>query len=364
MDIREALAGTGTYRHTLKKDQPAQQHLWRIPRNPPGEFPVGLRIRVSGSGQSLPIIPWVALLDDDVTTTATDGLYLCYLYTQKLDAVYLSMNQGATQHLKMAKDSGLNGRAAEQAALAEISRETATLQSVLENVIPPTSQLSITLGASNYLPLGYEAGNIAAIRYSMANLPSAASLGADLARFATLYKDCISAKNELAANHVVKTSARSVGRRTNSRPILPEFKPKDSTEYLAHVSESTQKRTRNHEELIHKFGQLIMATGRQADTNVHPRDLVVYDSQREWLIEAKIVGSNAEHAVRAAIGQLYSYRHFYYRERRLQDPRLMALFDAPIGHGFEQLLISLDIDYIYRHSGIWAGTPAASALLN
>jgi hypothetical protein len=56
-------------------------------------------------------VPWIALLDPDTTTTAIDGLYLVYLDTSAIDAVYLSMNQGATQHLRNAEQDGHKGRA-------------------------------------------------------------------------------------------------------------------------------------------------------------------------------------------------------------------------------------------------------------
>jgi hypothetical protein len=42
--------------------------------------PVGYRIRSSGSGRTLPKVPWIAVLDPDVTTTARRGLYLAYLF--------------------------------------------------------------------------------------------------------------------------------------------------------------------------------------------------------------------------------------------------------------------------------------------
>ncbi len=73
-------------------------------------------------------MPWIALLDPDTTTTATDGLYLVYLYTSAIDAVYLSKNQGATQHLRNAEQDGHKGRAAEQAAIAEIAGVTTALR--------------------------------------------------------------------------------------------------------------------------------------------------------------------------------------------------------------------------------------------
>jgi hypothetical protein len=60
--------------------------------------PIGFTVRVSGSGQTLPKVPWIAVLDSDVTKTAKAGLYLVYLFDVRTEQVYLSMNQGATTH--------------------------------------------------------------------------------------------------------------------------------------------------------------------------------------------------------------------------------------------------------------------------
>jgi MrcB-like, N-terminal domain len=167
MDVRGALEGVRGYAHTFGKQQPAQQHLWSIAADRPAEFPVGLRVRVSGSGQSLPVVPWIALLDPDITTTATDGLYLVYLYTSDIAAVYLSMNQGATQHLRSAETDGHKGRSAEQAAIAEIAGETAALRETAGSELLAGTLEMVELGATRFLPTAYEAGNIAALRYDM-----------------------------------------------------------------------------------------------------------------------------------------------------------------------------------------------------
>lgn len=89
MNLRNALAGTAGYDHAASREQPAQRHLGDVARNPPAETPVGLRILTSGSGQSLPLVAWIALLDPDVTTTAQDGLYLVYLYAADGKSVFL-----------------------------------------------------------------------------------------------------------------------------------------------------------------------------------------------------------------------------------------------------------------------------------
>src|SRR6185437_13349689 len=115
--------------------------------------------------------------------------------------------------------------------------------------------------------------------------------------------------------------------------------------------------------LIKAFGDAVRATGRTAVTSAHPRDLVVVDRPREWLVEAKTVGLNGEPPVRDAIGQLFAYRHFYYREAGKLDPCLLALFNAPIGEGFEKLLATLDIDFVCRDGAAWRGSADALALL-
>ncbi|MGY1712609.1 MrcB family domain-containing protein [Geodermatophilus sp. SYSU D00758] len=188
MDIREALAGVASYSHLADRDQAAQRHLGDVRRNPPSEFPIGLRVLVSGSGQSLPLVPWIALLDKDVTETAQDGLYLCYLFTQDLDGVYLSMNQGATQHLRVATDAGHKGRAAERAAIEEETR--LLLRSLLADVQPPGSETQIDLRSRALLPLAYEVGNVAGVHCSLSALPAAPALADDLSHFGALYSAC------------------------------------------------------------------------------------------------------------------------------------------------------------------------------
>jgi hypothetical protein len=362
VDARTALGGVAGYSHLVGKDQPAQRHLRSIQADPPAEFPVALRVLVSGSGPSLPVVPWIALLDEDVTTTATDGLYLVYLFTSRMDAVYLSMNQGATQHLRSAAADGRKGRAAEVAAITEIAAETALLRQPIDKSLLTHTLASIELGATRFVPRAYEAGSIAAVRYPMSNLPENAALAADLAEFAGLYSRCVELKDELAANRQVRTSARSLKQRQVRPAVIPEFKPKDSTDYVANIPTSAQRRGRNHEALIKEFGDAIRATGRTA-VSVYPRDLVVIDRPLEWLVEAKTVGLNAEPAVREAIGQLFTHRHFYYREAGRLDPRLLALFNAPVGEAFENLLATLDIDFVCRDGGAWRGSADALALL-
>jgi hypothetical protein len=82
---------------------------------------------------------------------------------------------------------------------------------------------------------------------------------------------------------------------------------------------------------------------------------VVDSANHHWLIEGKRVGANPKEAVRAAIGQLMSYRHFIYREQGQPHPRLVALFRRAIGDAFTVLLGSLGIETIWQIPGAWVG---------
>ena len=95
-------------------------------------------------------------------------------------------------------------------------------------------------------------------------------------------------------------------------------------------------------------------------TNVYPRDLVVTDPAREWLVEAKVVKANAELAVREAVGQLFAYRHFFYRMEGKPDPLLVALFSEDVERAFTDLLSSLGIEAIWLEAGEWCTSSSSN----
>lgn len=352
------LAGVAelSYRHDLGRSQPAQQHLQQVRRELADLVPIGMQVLVSGAGQSLPIVPWIAVLDTNVTTTAQQGLYVVYLYSVDLTRVYLSMNQGATEHLNRAHEDGLTGAAARAGAVSELHKESHFLQKGLsaeavEGLLP-----TITLGEpKRFLPVAYEAGSVAAIEYNTDNLPESDTLTADLLRFLALYASCVEIKRDLRASDpsLIRTTAGPI---PQAPPVKqPAFRPKSSADYIARVAAQSQVRARRHEALIRVFGTWVKSRGLVAATNVHPCDFTVDGDGHHWLVEAKTVGPNAEHAVREAIGQLFSYRHFMYRERGKPDPSLVALFTEPVGPAFGELLVSLGIEAVWRSPGSWDG---------
>jgi hypothetical protein len=115
---------------------------------------------------------------------------------------------------------------------------------------------------------------------------------------------------------------------------------------------------RSHEALLAEFGTWCASLGFEADTTVHPRDLVLRRSGEEWLVEAKVLYmGNATGAVRAALAQILMYRFFLHRKRR---PRLLALFSEPIGDAYVAFLDSHDVASVWRaDDGPWETSSTA-----
>jgi hypothetical protein len=80
----------------------------------------------------------------------------------------------------------------------------------------------------------------------------------------------------------------------------------------------------------------------------------------EYLVEAKTVSNNAELAVRDAIGQLFAYRHFFYRRRQVDDPVLVAVFSEPVGEGFVELLETVGVAAVWLEDGAWRASPSGA----
>lgn len=367
MDLRDALLllpDLGYDRNAPKTHQ-AQQALYGLRRQPPAGVPIGLDVRVSGQGINLPVVPWITLLDPSVTKKVTEGLYLVYLFAADLQSVFLTMNQGATQHKNLHTDAGLGDTAAEAAAIQEIANETAQIRGALLAEAPDLPVDGVQLGSSLFLPRAYEAGSIACRRYDLTALPREQELRADLARFDLIYRRSVEIKDQLVAANPQshRTTARS---RANAPAIDPEpvFRPKDGADYVRDVPARSTTVSPRHESLITEFVAHVSALGWTAANNVHPRDLVVTSPGGDhWLVEAKTVGPNAEFAVRDAIGQLFAYRHFYYRQPARPDPKLLALFHEPVGDAFLVLLGDLGIEAICATTSGWSSTPGADALL-
>lgn len=70
-------------------------------------IPEGYKIQGSVGMGNWADVPWIAIMDQRVTTTTQHGEYLVYLFSENMDAVYITFMQGVTQPLNdMGKKAG------------------------------------------------------------------------------------------------------------------------------------------------------------------------------------------------------------------------------------------------------------------
>ncbi len=143
-------------------------------------------------------VPWVAVFDKLVTTSAQRGYYVVYLFSNDGQRVYLSLNQGTTEaHEQFGKAyiDALAGRAAEfWLLIGDRARQ---------DLLPG----AIDLSATQVLGRGYAAGNITAIEYRRDQLPNEDKLVSDLRHVLDLYEYLIYGKGIGAPEEIEIPSA-------------------------------------------------------------------------------------------------------------------------------------------------------------
>lgn len=114
-------------------------------------------------------------------------------------------------------------------------------------------------------------------------------------------------------------------------------------------------KSRRHEQLVTDFALKCAAVGYHVSSD-HPTDLVLRKGPEVILVEAKVIyRGNATEAVRAAVGQLFSYAYFLFNVPRPLTK--IALFSEPIGDAYVEFLASLNIGTVWHQDGDWRGWP-------
>lgn len=330
---------------------PTQQLLRRANLHLGALAPGGLRIAGSGGKGTATLTPWVGFFDPDETTSPEEGLYVVYLWAADLASVTLMLLQGITK-----LDRALGHREARKLLAGEAAAIRAALPAPTINGLETT----VDLAASGFRQLGYSSACVVARRYDIATLPLEAGLRQDLAQLLAVYQDAIEAKRRLAVSAVATTTSAVTSQLEEAQgDPLAHFRPKDDSDYVARLLGRQLVKSRRHERLIAEYGQWVASQGFAASTREHPRDLILRKGGAEWLVEAKVLyRGNATHAVRAALGQLLTYRHFLWKPPTIQ-PHLLALFSEPVGHAYADFLDGLGIAVVWKEAGGWRGSAGA-----
>lgn len=328
---------------------PTQEMLRHAGQHLQEHAPGGLHVVGSGGKGTATLTPWVGFFDPDETTSPEEGLYVVYLFAADRQSISLTLLQGIT---KLDRDLG------HVEARRYLADEAARVREALAAAAMEGFTTEINLAAQGFRQRGYSAACIAAKHYEIDDLPSEENLRRDLASALALYQEAIAAKRRLAVTaSPLATSAATEQEQAERVDPLAHFRPKDASDYLARLTGRTIIKSRRHEQLVREYGEWAQSHGFAASTTEHPRDLVLRRDGREWLVEAKVLyRGNATEAVRAALGQLFTYRFFLYRA---EQPRLVALFAEPVGEAYVSLLDSLGVASVWKDTGRWLGSPSA-----
>lgn len=141
-----------------------------------------LTVKGSAGQSDWATVPWGAVFDPIVTTRATHGFYLVYLFAADRPWVYLSLNQGTTA---VEKEFGFSRK-------DQVLRERAAfMRARLSDYADKFDVGPIALGSLLPLPLGYEAGHVFGRAYDCSALPTEGELRSDLQELVHSYRALI-----------------------------------------------------------------------------------------------------------------------------------------------------------------------------
>ncbi len=124
-----------------------------------------------GRGTKWAAVPWLAVFDPAITTSATRGYYLVYLFPAHRDAVHLSLAQGTVAAMR---EHGPR-------ALDHLRQSGARLRERLSDFAESLPVTDLRLGTAGELPEGYEVAHILGIGYGLDELGDERRLLRDLA---------------------------------------------------------------------------------------------------------------------------------------------------------------------------------------
>ena len=127
-------------------------------------------------------VPWIGIFNPEITTTATNGIYVVYLFSTDLKTVYLCQGQGVT--------SVKNEFGREQKP--ELLRRSDLIRSRVPDYKTFFSSGLIELGGSSQLAKSYEPAVAYFKAYDLYNLPGNKQLENDLTKILNLYDLLIS----------------------------------------------------------------------------------------------------------------------------------------------------------------------------
>ena len=345
-----------------KQTQPAQKALRECRKVLLKLLPPGFIVRNSGSQQNLPEIVWISILNPEITKSTQSGFYVVFLYDVNLNSLYLSLNQGFTEHKKNAIKLGLKGKAQIIKANETLRHSAKVILNYIDSQIEtnnPGLIRKINLISEKELAKGYEAGHIIGFKYKISELPTTIQIQSDLEIMLDLYGIAINALSEINTSSVEQRLITSIEKvkpkPSNKYRIDSKFEGKEIATHFRTMRTDKIEVTPLHENLIKEFVLVAEKFHWKAiNKNIHPRDLIlIKDQNTEVLVEAKVVSTRDALVVREAFAQLFEYKYKFHFEQNIP---LVALFNREISDENMKMLDYYGIKSIYLNAGKWEGS--------
>ncbi|NLY44756.1 MAG: DUF3578 domain-containing protein, partial [Tissierella sp.] len=187
-------------------------------------------------------IPWIAVFDRDITTTATKGYDIVYLFCADMSGVYISLNQGWTYFKE--KYGRKKGRDKIKKVSSAWKRE---LSSTLKDFSFDPIQLKNSSKRSD-LAEGYELGHICGKFYEAGKIPNDMMLAEDLRNLMGVYREL---KGKLKENSIEKTNNYLIA--SQSLGLLNEENDEDDINDIEDMLEGFKPSTLIEEEVPQNF---------------------------------------------------------------------------------------------------------------
>ncbi|MFE1628652.1 MrcB family domain-containing protein [Brevibacillus reuszeri] len=124
-------------------------------------------------------VPWIAIMDKRITATTQQGVYIVYLFSQDMSAVYLTLAQGVTVPLKQGKKEGYEF----------LRRKVQEIRSVIAlDGFQKDENIHLT---KKGIGEDYQVSTVAYAKYEASNLPSNQQLLTDLHSMLEYYQQYV-----------------------------------------------------------------------------------------------------------------------------------------------------------------------------
>ena len=152
-------------------------------------------------------VPWIAIFDSRITTSARKGVYIVYLLNKDTKTLYLTLNQGATDAAQ-SDENRENDKNPKFTSIARSQSEQMTerLQKNAEEIRGIIGDTVQSYGRINSGSPGYDAGAIYYKEYKLNDLPGDSQLISDLRDFVALYKDYYNKSSNIKADENFEAS--------------------------------------------------------------------------------------------------------------------------------------------------------------